>query len=124
LAGTRFVNLYEIKYTIMKKITLLTTAICLAFAINSAKAQTTPPETNNPTSTGIRTGPTNTDPRPAQTNAPSQIKPDNGQSDSNPSGVSHNTGTNTSSAGGGRMTGTGSTIKTVKISRDTIVAKP
>ena len=107
----------------MKKIALLSTALCLALAINNATAQTLP-ETNNPTSTGIRTGPTNTDPRPAQTSAPSQIKPDNGQSDSNPSGVSHNTGTNTSSAGGGRMIGTGGTIKTVKKSRDTIVAKP
>jgi hypothetical protein len=107
----------------MKKITLLTTALCLAFAINSAKAQTTPPEPGNPTSTGIRTGPTNTDPRPAQTNAPSTIKPENNQQE-NPSGAAHNTGTNTSSAGGGRMTGTGGTIKTVKISRDTTVAKP
>jgi hypothetical protein len=104
----------------MKKIALLSTALCLAFAINSAKAQTTPPEPNNPTSTGIRTGPTNTDARPAQTNAPSQIKPEN----DNPSGVSHNTGTNTSSAGAGRMSAPGSTIKTDKKTRDTTITKP
>ena len=107
----------------MKKIALLTTAVCLAFTIHSAKAQTTPPEPGNPTSTGIRTGPTNTDPRPAQTNAPSLIKPDNNQSDSNPSGASHNTGTNTSSAGASRMP-TGSTIKSDKKTRDTTTAKP
>lgn len=106
----------------MKKITILTTALCLAFAIHS-KAQTTPPEPNMPNSTGIRTGPTNTDPRPAQINAPSTIKPENNQQE-NSSGAAHNTGTNTSSAGAGRMIGTGSTIKTEQKSRDTIIAKP
>ncbi|RZA00613.1 MAG: hypothetical protein EOP47_13495 [Sphingobacteriaceae bacterium] len=102
----------------MKKITLLSTAFCLALAIQGAKAQTTPPEPGNPTSTGIRTGPTNTDPRPAQTNAPSLIKPEN-----NPNDNPHNTGTNTSSAGSGRMPA-GSTLKLDKKGRDTTVAKP
>ena len=76
-----------------------------------------------PNSTGIRTGPTNTDPRPAQTNAPSTIKPENTQND-NPLGVSHNTGTNTSSAGAGRMAGPGSMIKPDKKTRDTTTFKP
>jgi hypothetical protein len=105
--------------TTMKKIALLSTALCLALVINTVKAQTTPPEPNNPTSTGIRTGPTNTDPRPAQINAPSLIKPEN-----NPNDNPHNTGTNTSSAGAGRMTDskfTGGMIKTYQKTKDTIV---
>ncbi len=106
----------------MKKLTVLGTALCLAFAITSAKAQTTP-ETNNPTSTGIRTGPTNTDPRSA-INAPSQIQKEIAPNpDNRPSGTP-GTQTNTSSAGAGRMTGsrsTGGLIQTYQKTRDTIV---
>lgn len=107
----------------MKKIALLSTALCLAFITNNAKAQTTP-EVNNPTSTGIRTGPTNTDPRPAQINAPSQVQKEIAPNPDNRPTVLPGTQTNTSSAGAGRVNDNrspGGLIQTYQKTRDTTV---